>query len=412
MCGRPPPAAEAARLSSSAGAQIDLIEAKVADRLSRRRTAGQVRALRLGPERARSRRDRDCTAPICCCCRSAPPSAGGSAPRLRACGLHAARAAQVLVAVVRAEAPRAAGARAGPASGLAVARRALQRPRCRIIGARIDRCSSRARAAAAVLGRRPPIARPMCRGARAGSSSSRPDGCNAVRARATAHELARLARACGRERAARRSASPSNRAPPQPARAVAQVRRVESVRRLPPGACAMSTGNCARASTGRCSARTARARPAFSSCLYGDLSPALGRADRAPGLPRGTPIAEWKRLVGYVSPELQTDYAVNVTRAGPGGERAATRASDSSMRRRAEDRRVAERWLQILQARCRSADAQAARAVLRPAAPRADRPRAGGRRAHPVAGRAADRSRSHAARPHEAAARAIDDAHA
>ena len=47
--------------------------------------------------------------------------------------------------------------------------------------------------------------------------------------------------------------------------------------------------------------------------LYGDLSPALGgRIERA-GYPRGTPIADWKRRIGYVSPELQTDYAVNVT---------------------------------------------------------------------------------------------------
>jgi ABC-type Mn2+/Zn2+ transport system ATPase subunit len=43
------------------------------------------------------------------------------------------------------------------------------------------------------------------------------------------------------------------------------------------------------------------------------LSPALGgRIERA-GFARGTPIDSWKRRVGYISPELQTDYAVNVT---------------------------------------------------------------------------------------------------
>jgi molybdate transport system ATP-binding protein len=54
-------------------------------------------------------------------------------------------------------------------------------------------------------------------------------------------------------------------------------------------------------------------KSSFLKMLYGDLSPALGgRIERA-GFPRGTPIDLWKRRVGYISPELQTDYAVNVT---------------------------------------------------------------------------------------------------
>jgi molybdate transport system ATP-binding protein len=54
-------------------------------------------------------------------------------------------------------------------------------------------------------------------------------------------------------------------------------------------------------------------KSSFLKLLYGDLSPALGgRIERA-GYPAGTPIVEWKRQVGYVSPELQTDYAVNVS---------------------------------------------------------------------------------------------------
>jgi molybdate transport system ATP-binding protein len=54
-------------------------------------------------------------------------------------------------------------------------------------------------------------------------------------------------------------------------------------------------------------------KSSFLKLLYGDLSPALGgKIDRS-GFPRGTPIEAWKRQVGYVSPELQTDYAVNVT---------------------------------------------------------------------------------------------------
>ena len=47
--------------------------------------------------------------------------------------------------------------------------------------------------------------------------------------------------------------------------------------------------------------------------LYGDLSPALGGTVERAGFPHGTPIDSWKRRVGYISPELQTEYAVNVT---------------------------------------------------------------------------------------------------
>jgi molybdate transport system ATP-binding protein len=54
-------------------------------------------------------------------------------------------------------------------------------------------------------------------------------------------------------------------------------------------------------------------KTSFLKLLYGDLSPALGGSiKRARFLP-GTPIAEWKRQVGYVSPELQSDYAINVS---------------------------------------------------------------------------------------------------
>jgi molybdate transport system ATP-binding protein len=42
--------------------------------------------------------------------------------------------------------------------------------------------------------------------------------------------------------------------------------------------------------------------------LYGDLHPADGGIIERAGCPRGTPIAQWKRHVGYVSPELQADH--------------------------------------------------------------------------------------------------------
>jgi len=54
-------------------------------------------------------------------------------------------------------------------------------------------------------------------------------------------------------------------------------------------------------------------KSSFLKLLYGDLSPALGGRIERTGYPKGTPIVEWKRQVGYVSPELQTDYAVNVS---------------------------------------------------------------------------------------------------
>lgn len=43
--------------------------------------------------------------------------------------------------------------------------------------------------------------------------------------------------------------------------------------------------------------------------LYGDLWPALGGAVERPALAPGTPVSEWKRMVGLVSPELQATYA-------------------------------------------------------------------------------------------------------
>jgi molybdate transport system ATP-binding protein len=54
-------------------------------------------------------------------------------------------------------------------------------------------------------------------------------------------------------------------------------------------------------------------KTSFLKLLYGDLSPALGGSIERAGVLPGTPIAQWKRHVGYVSPELQSDYAVDVS---------------------------------------------------------------------------------------------------
>jgi molybdate transport system ATP-binding protein len=53
-------------------------------------------------------------------------------------------------------------------------------------------------------------------------------------------------------------------------------------------------------------------KSSFLKLLYGDLSPALGGNIERAGCPAGTPIFEWKRRVGYVSPELQSQYATSV----------------------------------------------------------------------------------------------------
>jgi molybdate transport system ATP-binding protein len=53
-------------------------------------------------------------------------------------------------------------------------------------------------------------------------------------------------------------------------------------------------------------------KSSFLKLLYGDLSPAAGGKIERAGLPAGAPISEWKKRVGFVSPELQSLYAVNV----------------------------------------------------------------------------------------------------
>ncbi|HXC07348.1 MAG TPA: ATP-binding cassette domain-containing protein [Steroidobacteraceae bacterium] len=80
--------------------------------------------------------------------------------------------------------------------------------------------------------------------------------------------------------------------------------------------------------------------------LYGDLSPASGGRIERSGFPKGTPIAEWKRQVGYVSPELQSDYAVNVTVSDlvASGRYASIGLVDEPT---AQDLRVAARWLRF-----------------------------------------------------------------
>jgi molybdate transport system ATP-binding protein len=86
-------------------------------------------------------------------------------------------------------------------------------------------------------------------------------------------------------------------------------------------------------------------KSSFLKLLYGDLSPALGGRLQRSGFPRGTPIHAWKRQAGYVSPELQTDYAVNVTVADlvASGRYASIGMSEAPT---AADRKAARCWLE------------------------------------------------------------------
>lgn len=87
-------------------------------------------------------------------------------------------------------------------------------------------------------------------------------------------------------------------------------------------------------------------KSSFLKLLYGDLSPALGGSIERRGFPRGTPIADWKRSVGLVSPELQSDYAVNVSVRDlvASGLHASIGLADAAT---AAEARVAARWLEF-----------------------------------------------------------------
>ncbi len=95
-------------------------------------------------------------------------------------------------------------------------------------------------------------------------------------------------------------------------------------------------------------------KSSFLKLLYGDLSPALGGRIERCGVAPGTPIAAWKRRVGYVSPELQADYAVDVTVLDlvASGRYASIGLADAA---NAQDRKAAARWIRFFRLRSVSA---------------------------------------------------------
>ena len=87
-------------------------------------------------------------------------------------------------------------------------------------------------------------------------------------------------------------------------------------------------------------------KSSFLKLLYGDLLPAVGGKIARAGLAAGAPISEWKRHVGYVSPELQSLYAVDV----PVRELVASGRHSSiglAEPTTAADARAARRWLKF-----------------------------------------------------------------
>jgi molybdate transport system ATP-binding protein len=85
-------------------------------------------------------------------------------------------------------------------------------------------------------------------------------------------------------------------------------------------------------------------KSSFLKMLYGDLAPALGGQLQRRGFPSGSPILNWKRHVGFVSPELQTDYVVDVSLRDlvASGRHASIGLNEPPTVR---DARAADRWL-------------------------------------------------------------------
>jgi len=87
-------------------------------------------------------------------------------------------------------------------------------------------------------------------------------------------------------------------------------------------------------------------KSSFLKLLYGDLSPALGGQIERPGFPPGTPIMDWKRRVGYVSPELHSIFSadVDILELVASGRHASIGLNDAPT---TADLRIARRWLKF-----------------------------------------------------------------
>ena len=82
------------------------------------------------------------------------------------------------------------------------------------------------------------------------------------------------------------------------------------------------------------------------SLVYGDMHPALGGNIERRGVPFGTHIAEWKKRVGWVSPELQADHylAASLEEIVVSGRYSSVGLNDPATR---ADLRAADRWFEF-----------------------------------------------------------------
>lgn len=81
--------------------------------------------------------------------------------------------------------------------------------------------------------------------------------------------------------------------------------------------------------------------------VYGDLSPAAGGTIERAGFPRGSHIEDFKRTVGFLSPELQAEHArddLTVVDIVISGRHASIGLNDPAT---AADRRAVRRWLEF-----------------------------------------------------------------
>ncbi|HJS22431.1 MAG TPA: ATP-binding cassette domain-containing protein, partial [Steroidobacteraceae bacterium] len=95
--------------------------------------------------------------------------------------------------------------------------------------------------------------------------------------------------------------------------------------------------------------RNGAGKSSLIKLLYGDLTPAAGGALERRGFPQGTHIEAFKKTVGFLSPELQSDYArddVSVEDIVISGRHASIGLNDPPSR---ADRRAAQRWLRAFE---------------------------------------------------------------
>jgi molybdate transport system ATP-binding protein len=91
--------------------------------------------------------------------------------------------------------------------------------------------------------------------------------------------------------------------------------------------------------------RNGAGKSSLIKLVYGDLAPAAGGSLERRGFPKGTHIEDFKKTVGFLSPELQSDYArddVTVEDIVISGRHASIGLSEPPSR---ADRRAAQRWL-------------------------------------------------------------------